>query len=101
MGLSVNISVPPGARISQACSCVPPSEIESKTKSMGSLVIFLTSAITSDFRSTTCVAPIALSRSALCSDAVAMMGEKPESFANWIAAYIRCQYTPFNVNEAI
>lgn len=86
MGLSVNTSVPPGARISQACSCVPPSEMESKTKSMGSLVIFLTSAIASDFRSTTCVAPIALSRSALCKDAVVMMGEKPESFANWIAA---------------
>lgn len=85
VGRSTSASVPPDAKISRACSCVPPSEMASKTKSMGSLVMLLTSATTSDLRSTTCVAPNALSRSALCNDAVVMMGEKPESFANWIA----------------
>lgn len=86
-GGRVTASVPPGARISQPCSCVPPSEIVSKTKSIGEFVIFLTSAATSALRSMTCVAPSDLTRSVLCNDAVTMMGEKPDSFANCIAVH--------------
>lgn len=36
-------------------------------------------------RSMTCVAPIDLRYSACLRDAVVMMGENPESLANWIA----------------
>lgn len=88
-GGRVTASVPPGARISQPNSWVPPSEIVSKTKSIGELVIFLTSAATFALRSMMCVAPSDLTRSVLCNDAVAMMGEKPESFANCIAVHKR------------
>lgn len=91
VGGRVTASVPPGARISQPSSCVPPTEIASKTKSIGELVIFLTSAATSALRSMTCVAPSDLTRSELDNDAVTMMGEKPESFANWIAVDAQCQ----------
>lgn len=87
VGRRVTASVPPGARISQPCSCVPPAEIASKTNSIGELVIFLTSAATSALRSMTCVAPSDLTRSELDNDAVTMIGEKPERFANCIAVY--------------
>lgn len=55
---------------------------------IGKFVILLISALTSDWRSTTCVAPSDLRSSVLCVDAVVMMGEKPESFANWTAKQV-------------
>ena len=62
---------------------------------MGSLVIFLTSDRRSEFRSTTCVAPSDFKKSVFFVEAVVMIGEKPESFANWMPKSSRRGYKVF------
>lgn len=56
---------------------------------IGSFVISLTAleseASGTATRSRTCVAPRDLTYASLRADAVVMIGEKPESFASWIA----------------
>lgn len=42
-------------------------------------------------RSMTCVGPIDLRYSACLREAVVMMGEKPESYASWIAGWLMLQ----------
>ena len=64
-------------------------EMESTAYLIGAfLVMLLTSDARAEaeiLRSMTCVAPIDLRDSACLREAVAMMGENPESFASWIA----------------
>lgn len=80
---------PPGEIRSKAVCWVGSEEMASTMVLMGaSLVMLLISerrAALSRLRSRMWVAPIALSASLCVSDAVVMMGEKPDSFASWIA----------------
>lgn len=82
-----NMSVPPGASTSQLTACVSWSEIASKMTSMGAPFADLVISVrtSASFRSTTAVAPRDSRRGALCKDEVAIIDEKPESLANWMA----------------
>lgn len=82
-------SVPPGASASYARFCVSARDTESNTVLIGAPpVAFLTSARIASagrLRSMTCVAPNSFSASALCREAVVMIGLNPASLASWIA----------------
>ena len=59
---------------------------------MGSAVIARTASGSSEsgsLRSMTSVAPKDLRKVSFCFEATVIMGEKPESLANWIAVYNR------------
>lgn len=79
--------LPPGARTSYAAFCVSADEIASYATLTGLSVIALTEAgrsASGALRSMMCVAPSDLRYASFRFEAVVMMGEKPESFANWI-----------------
>jgi hypothetical protein len=91
VGPSNTIIVPLGASTLIPASWVSGRLIESKTISAGSLVILAISEEREDRgteRGMMCVAPKDWSSSVLCAEAVTMIGEKPESRANWIAVEV-------------
>lgn len=82
-GGAASMSVPPGDTTSSAVAHTDRSGALLKTTSTGVVpTSFGTSAMGSAARSMTCVTPMDFRYASLCSDAVAMMGEKPESFAS-------------------
>lgn len=89
--------VPPGATIDNPARCVSSDETASNTYVMGTSVMRATCSLRAaaeSVRSRTCVAPREMRSSLLCGDAVVMMGEKPDSFASWMAVRDEaCQYT--------
>jgi hypothetical protein len=78
----VTMRVPPGVRMLYATFCVSFSEMTSYISVISSDVMVLTAEGSEIVRSMTCVAPSDFRKVVLCSEAVVIMGEKPDSLAN-------------------